>query len=420
MFDATPAEGASPTKGAVHGFLDDMEPGILLAAALSEIDVAKLDGADRVVVLRAHDRMTSYHAAQRSRALASLAFVEEFDGLGIEDTFDAAAAEARVALHLTRRSADVELNTALDLHDRLPQLWEAWSRGVLDARRVQVVLRGTAHLDVGEARSIAGRVLCDAPTLTTGQLHARLARLSMEADPAAAKRRFDDALADRRISLEATEVGTANLFALDLSPARIGGVHRRINRCALALKRTGDARTMDQLRADVFLDLLEGAQPSKGGGSVDLRVDLATLAELSDEPGELAGFGPVIADIARQVAADQAATTWRYAVTDAHGAVSAVGVTRRRPRASDARTVTARRPTCVFPGCRMPASECDLDHRIPWSRGGPTSPANLEPLCRHDHRIRHLPGWSYRPGPDGRPQWNTALGQTRLASVAPP
>ncbi|MCZ6455928.1 MAG: hypothetical protein O6650_01630 [Actinobacteria bacterium] len=33
---------------------------------------------------------------------------------------------------------------------------------------------------------------------------------------------------------------------------------------------------------------------------VDIRVDLETLTGLTENPGELAGFGPVIADIARR------------------------------------------------------------------------------------------------------------------------
>ena len=57
---------------------------------------------------------------------------------------------------------------------------------------------------------------------------------------------------------------------------------------------------MDQLRADVYLDLLLGADTNGKGGVVDIHVDLETLAGLSETPGELAGYGPVIADIARQ------------------------------------------------------------------------------------------------------------------------
>ena len=65
--------------------------------------------------------------------------------------------------------------------------------------------------------------------------------------------------------------------------------------------------SIDQLRADVFLDLLQGRSVGSGAdrGTVDITVDLGVLAGLSEAPGELNGYGPVIADIARQVAREQ-------------------------------------------------------------------------------------------------------------------
>ncbi len=53
-----------------------------------------------------------------------------------------------------------------------------------------------------------------------------------------------------------------------------------------------------------------------------------------------------------------------------------------------AEIVTLRDKTCVFPWCTRPARRCDKDHSIPHSRGGPTCPCNLAPLCRRHHRIK--------------------------------
>jgi hypothetical protein len=75
----------------------------------------------------------------------------------------------------------------------------------------------------------------------------------------------------------------------------------RVNRLAKAAKTEGDERSIDQIRADVFADLVTGrglrAAPA---GSVDITVDLTTLTGLSEVPGEIPGWGPVIADIARR------------------------------------------------------------------------------------------------------------------------
>ena len=181
---------------------------------------------------------------------------------------------------------------------------------------------------------------------------------------------------------------------------------------------------MDQQRADVFLDLLEGCnqlQYERTGG-IELRVDLETLAGLLEAPGELAGYGPVIADIARRVA-DRArsGSTWQYVVTDPYtGLPLHHGTTRRRPTAAQERYVEIRNPTCIFPGCRMPAGDCDLDHRIAWARGRHTSVDELAPACRHDHVIRHRHQWSYRPTSGGDYLWTSRLGHAYTTSGKPP
>lgn len=402
-------------------FLDEIPPGILLAAALLEVDVEQLSGSDRVTVLRAHDRMVAFHGALRARAMASLTTAGELDDFDPDLVFEAAAAEARLALRLTRRAADTELSTAVDLRDRLPSVWKAWSEGLLDVRRVGVFVRGTAHLSVAEAREVADRLVGPAQRLTTGQLRDRLRRACMEADPEESARRFEEAHESRRIWVEATEAGTGDLHATDLSPDRLVGIQRRINECALRLRRSGDPRTMDQLRADVFLDILEGQGASATSGTIELRVDLDTLADLAESPGDLAGFGPVIADIAREVAAHHRDGKWTYTVTDpATGTPVAGGIARRRPTTSQHRAVVAQHSTCVFPGCRMPSSDCDLDHRVAFAEGGPTTVDNLTPLCRHDHRLRHLDGWGYSPLPNGDHRWSTALGRTYTTSGNPP
>jgi hypothetical protein len=74
-----------------------------------------------------------------------------------------------------------------------------------------------------------------------------------------------------------------------------------------------------------------------------------------------------------------------------------------RPGAALRRLVTTRDETCVFPGCRQPATACDLDHVEPFDPSHPavsqTQPANLQPLCRHHHRSKTHHGWTMRRDP---------------------
>ncbi len=403
--------------------LDTMEPGPVLGVILSAIDIDELSGHQRVIVLRARQRMASHYLGQ---VYTDMAAVADAVASGEHDdrwAAEAAAAEIRVALRLTRRAAETELAFAMDLRRRLPGVADLLASGAIDVRRARVISYGTGHLPDHVAARVAERILVEAPRLTTGQLAARLRRVCIEADPEDARTRYERAVEDRRIVTEANDSGAAHLLGLDLPPDRVSAIASRINQMARRLRTAGESRTMDQLRADVFLDLLEGhaAEGSGMRGSVDIHVDLATLARLADDPGELAGYGPVVADIARQVADRQRRAQWRFTVTDpVSGSPLLASTIRRRPTVGERRLVESRNPTCVFPGCRMPAAKCDLDHRDPWSQGGPTTPANLAPLCRHDHRIRHEAGWSYRSLPNGHYEWTTRLGHTYTAGGMPP
>lgn len=403
-----------------------MEPGVFLAAVLSGVEVDRLSGYDLMVVLRACQRLVSHFQARAYETMvAVLGRVADLDGDvppgELAEVYELASAEIRTALSLTRKAADAELGMAEDLKTRLPRVWEALLAGEIDLRRAKTIVYGVSHLPPEAARRVVDEIIDDAPGLTSGQIHARLRRLCVQADPEEAARRYEAAVTDRRLVTEATEEGTANLLGLDLPPARVVAVSRRIDRIAKSLKTSGETRSMDQLRADVLLDLLSGSgtEAGAGGGMVDIRVGLATLAELDEEPGELAGFGPVVADIARQVAAEQTRAEWRFTTTDPETGRIITGTTRRRPSLSQRRAVQSRDQVCVFPGCRMPATECDLDHRTPWSESHATHEDGLQPLCRHDHRLRHS-GWQITRRADGSYRWTSPLGHTYTTRPEPP
>ncbi|HSJ71594.1 MAG TPA: DUF222 domain-containing protein [Acidimicrobiia bacterium] len=402
--------------------LEEMEPGILLAAMLTKIDVHGLSGHDRVIVLRAHQRMASHHNAKLYEAMGAITdtYVAEAEVAESESpgqyaaVCEDAAAEIRVALRWTRRAADSELSFALDLRRRLPLVFERLGSGAIDVRRAKTFDHHTCDLPVATARAMVEGLIDEAPELTPGELAAKLRRLRVEVDPDEAKERHDRAFEDRRVVLEATPDGTANLHALGLRSDHAVELMNCLHRTALSLKGDGDDRTMDQLRADVLVDLpaiasSEGAAAAKS--VINLHVDLETLAELGESSGDLAGFGPVIADIARQITERHGDAIWEYTIEDRRSGMALdTGTTRRRPSASQARMVRSRDRRCVFPGCRMPASESDIDHTIPWAQSGQTMTSDLAPLCRRDHCIRHRADWKYTGDPDGDYRWISPLG----------
>ena len=402
-------------QGLPSGF-DEMGPGLFLAIMLESIDPTRLNGHDAVRVLEAEARQVAYYEARRLLVMAEVAYSPpggpHDDVVREDEQLEFASDEIGAALHLTRRAADSELGFALSLRERLPMVWEALHAGTIDVRRAKVIEDETDHLDETTACDVVDHVLKAAPKLTSGQIRARVQRLSMEVAPDSAKTRYEQSVAERSLSRRANPEGTTNLYALQLPPHRSGAAMRRINRLAQNLKEQGDSRTIDQLRADVFLDLLNGKTlPSaEGGAVVDITVSLESLTKMSEATGHLAGYGPVIADVARQVTAEQGSSEWRFTVTQ-NGYPIHVGTTSRRPTTSMRRVVEANHRTCVFPGCRMPAINCDLDHRVAVIDGGPTTACNLAPLCRHHHRAKHEAGWRPVLNTDNTLTWVSPLGR---------
>ena len=66
--------------------------------------------------------------------------------------------------------------------------------------------------------------------------------------------------------------------------------------------------------------------------------------------------------------------------------------------------------TCVHPWCTRPARRCDKDHCIPYETGGPTSTANIAPLCRRHHRAKTHGRWRYRFLRPGHYLWTSPTG----------
>jgi hypothetical protein len=116
------------------------------------------------------------------------------------------------------------------------------------------------------------------------------------------------------------------------------------------------------------------------------------LTGASDEPAELAGYGPIPASMARELAADQTGT-WRRLVTDPTGQLLDYGRTRYRPPKPLDDHVRARDQHCSFPNCPRQATTSELDHVIAWADGGMTNADNLIALCPRHHHAKHDGGW---------------------------
>ncbi len=61
-----------------------------------------------------------------------------------------------------------------------------------------------------------------------------------------------------------------------------------------------------------------------------------------------------------------------------------------------------------------------IDHTVPWAHGGSTNTKNLDPICKHDHHLRHKAIWTYQRNTDGSVTWTSRLGHSYTDLPDPP
>ncbi|KAB1657569.1 HNH endonuclease signature motif containing protein [Pseudoclavibacter sp. CFCC 11306] len=255
--------------------------------------------------------------------------------------------------------------------DRDGMAWLSVRLPAVDAvaayQRTRAIARG---LHAAATATQQGDLTQDAPTVdrrTFSQLHADVVR---------------DLLVHGTCSAQASEGGSVALGTA--------------GRDASGANRDSDSPVRDSARAH---DL-----PRLGGGvraqvQVVVPVDLL-IDEIAGHPvissgatAELRGYGAIDPVTALELAAS-ADGLGRILTDPATGQVLEVGRSVYRPPAALARFVRERDQTCRFPGCAVPAQNCEIDHTLDWQWGGPTDASNLACLCRRHHVMKHHSSWS--------------------------
>ncbi len=378
-------------------------------------------------------------ARSQARQLAAMVAVADRSvGIGFDSD------EVAFALHLSRNAAREQVVLARDVVRRLPAVFASLADGRIDLARARVFSNLLSDVeDDAVARELADEFLPSAEEWTASQLWSRLRRAVLAADPDAAGQRYERSVSERHVCLTANPDTTAQLAGIFLPPQKAVAAFERVDALARGMKNAGDGRTLAQLRADVFCGLLAGTfvpddhKPVHRTGVVELQVPLTVLMRLSEQPGVLAGYGPVIADIARQVA-DQAAERgsgyqWRFSVHDTDGTLLHNGITKARPcpptQADQTarfaspplkRWIKARDVTCRAPGCTAPAWACDTDHTVDHADGGKTSHDNMGLMCRYHHRLKHEGGFDVQQPKPGTFTWRSPNGKTYTTDPDPP
>jgi Domain of unknown function (DUF222) len=342
------------------------------------------------------------------------------------DTWDAVAAEVAAALNISLGMASSLVRMAKAMHERLPLLGMVLAAGDIDYRAFQtMVYRTDLITDPDTLAIVDGELAGRAPrwtALSQGKLCHEIDRIVAKADADAVRRR-KERVEDREVVVTDAEDGMAivcaTVFATDGH-----AFEQRLDALAATVCEA-DPRTTQQRRADAMgavgagadrLGCRCGKSDCPAGGKtaapvvLHLVAEQATVEGTSDKPGYLAGCDDLIP---AELVAELAESAKVRPLVNPADAPPERGYV---PSSKLAEFVRWRDMTCRAPGCDVPASQCDIDHVVPFGEGGLTHASNLNCKCRSHHLMKTFRGWREKQLADGTVIFTLPDGQTYVTT----
>ncbi|WP_404442197.1 HNH endonuclease [Microbacterium marinum] len=358
--------------------------------------------------------------------------------------------EFGAAMRLSDRAVQARIGEAAALVERFPAIREAWSAGEIDAGHVWPIVRAGSMIADDENRArYEGLVLRAAETESAGRMPSIAKAIAAAVDPDAFAAQVAREGDDRSVRVYGLDAGMARLIA-DLPAPLAYAIFDRLTEQAVVIRgedsiepvpaergpmpadqervitrggrKSGagddpdrDLRTTDQIRADLFCDLLLTGAPAAASdgvaavrGNVQITIPATTLLGGTGGPALLAGYGPIDPALARRLAG--LAPGWDRIFTDPYTG-EPLAVDRYRPSAAIRRFLVARDERCRAPGCTRAARRCDIDHTRAASEGGSTDVENLADFCRRHHICKHHTCWRVRQLGRGDLEWTGPSGR---------
>ncbi|MQY07289.1 HNH endonuclease signature motif containing protein [Actinomadura macrotermitis] len=420
-------------------------PGPQLAVCLSgdKNRLADLSDAELCERMAAARRQASWAQAQELAAIAELAARRQAQDERHDPDYRVLSAreslleEVSVALAVTGNAAATLVHLAERLAHQLPGTREALQAGRIDLAKARAISDATDHLPDSLCARVEDTVLDGVEERTTGQLRGRIKRLVRRLAPAELEEQTRKTVKGRRLELWESGHGAAGLALIDIPADDAAAVHNKLTAAAHGLKQDGDARLIDQIRADLALQLLRGVPlpeavhaPPAEAKSTDPAPVVADMAEeIGDSVAEMVGhaarrrleelrahaeFHGRLADLPRLAA--RAVEELHERLAPLRDTACGHGKPGYRPPTALRHQIEARHTTCVFPTCNRRSEHCDIDHTTPYGVRGTTCGCNLAPVCRRHHRTKQTTrtnetaGWRlFQPWP-GVLIWITPAG----------
>jgi Domain of unknown function (DUF222) len=329
--------------------------------------------------------------------------------------------EIAAALHIPDRTAERLIHTSETLVNQLPATLLALGEGRLSFRHAQILVDNSYGLEPASVRELETRMLPVAQRNTPSRFEQSVRRTRERLNPESMVERQVKAVEERATELVPEQDGMAFVGAHIAAVAGIA-IDNRLTELARSLQCDDESRTLTQLKADIFVDILldvDGQAGTKAGHGANpiaryrgirptvlVTVPAMTLLKRSTEPANVEGYGPIDPATAREIASFS--RTMRRLITDP---VSGIVLCLDRGRyriPKDLRTwLRVRDGTCRFPGCNRRAGACEIDHSIDWALNGPTNHDNLACLCPKHHALKGASAWKLEQIGNGRLRWTS-------------
>lgn len=343
------------------------------------------------------------------------------------------SAEVAGVMRLTDRAVQRRIGEARTIIEGFPAAVAAWEAGRIVQGHVKAIVDAGLNLPAelwAEFEKVAiERCERETPNRVRGELEILAHRMH----PRSFAERHEEAATGRCVRLMPGRDGMSDLIAT-LPTVIAEGIHDRLTQQARAIIDTRgerasgseivatDARSTEQVRADVFADLLLAGTPALDDtrdttagplGAIRARVQVlvpaATLTGADDGPCNLTGRSPIDPATARTL--DGSTHIWERLFHDPTTGVTVATDSYRVPSGMR-RFLQARDQHCRFPGCRVAAIRCEIDHTHDHALGGKTELTNLAHLCQRHHSMKQFTAWRVRQLQGGVLEWTSPLGRT--------
>ena len=301
-------------------------PGIKTLGGLIAIDPQDLSPAARVDYLAALERQSSWLQAAMQRAIVAVAGISEGKSDGPFTGVDEAEREdVSSALRLSAGTAQMRIDVARTLVNHLPNTCSALATGELSAAHATVIARETAAairdgLSEFAIFSIEEKAIAHAEFHTPSQVAQQVRSSIAKFAPATFEEVVEKARDSRRVSCYNDVDGMSTVVAIlpaEDAQTVMKAIEAFIIKGSTVFNIPGespvsDTRSADMKRADALTSLAGFALAASSEEvalhrrpiTVNVTIDLPTLLGLSENPGQLAGYGAIPASVARALASD--------------------------------------------------------------------------------------------------------------------